>query len=208
MGTSVHRDIGIKMKVCIVVLFASLAMSMAMPQDPPPCGELPPPPPCKDQICPQGMDPKGCPLPDMCLPYKDGKDCAIHCPVKCATHEIKCSNGVDDMGCHHPAFCTSATAGNFALDGITECAAHCPANCGQDKMLCNGGPGPDGCAMPDFCIPNQGPKGKDDIPCPAYCPTKCAPEEMVCSNGVDPTSGCPMGNGCALIKDGCPTVDQ
>merc|ERR1711981_200075 len=178
MGTPVHRDIGIKMKVCIVVLFASLAMSNGQ-DPPPPCKELPPPPECKDQLCPGGMDDKGCPLADICLPFKDTTGCDVHCPVKCATNEIRCSNGADDQGCHLGNFCTSAKSGNFALDGETECAAHCPANC-----------------------------GKDEIPCPAYCPTKCAPEEMVCSNGVDPTSGCPMGSGCQLKKDGCPTVDQ
>jgi len=169
------------------------------------CNEFPPLE-CKEQTCYGGMDPKGCPMPDSCLPFKNG-GCAEHCPVNCAANEIMCSYGSDPTtDCHLGDFCHPAKSGNFALDGKTECAEHCPVNCGQDEMFCQGGQGADGCAMPDLCIPNKGPMGKDDIPCPANCPTVCGPEEIECSNGVDPTSGCPMGSGCQLIKDGCPTV--
>lgn len=141
----------------------------------------------EDMICPGGMDPEGCPMPDMCWPAigpmgEDGIECPSHCPVMCGMDQMMCPGIIDFAGCMGPETCQPM------MDAIG-CPLACPAPCGPEEMVCAGGMDMNGCPYPDMCIPFDGPMDFNGDPCPAFCPTVCAPGDMLCPGGVNET-GC------------------
>ena len=75
------------------------------------CPEPPPPVECAatDLVCPGGVDPEGCPMPDLCIPSSgvdnDGHPCAAHCPMECGDGLMMCPGEVDPNGCMMPDMC-------------------------------------------------------------------------------------------------------
>merc|ERR1711981_104517 len=98
----------------------------------------------KDMMCPGGMDPQGCAMPDSCHPGK-------FCPVNCDWEKEMMCPGTWDAKTGEQ---TSADTCIPMKSG--DCYNHCPMDCGKD-MMCPGGMDPKGCPMPDMCFP----AGKD-----------------------------------------------
>merc|ERR1712020_185538 len=98
----------------------------------------------KDMMCPGGMDPQGCAMPDSCHPGK-------FCPVNCdGEKEMMCAGKWNEDW-------TEQISGDYCIPMKSgDCYNHCPMDCGKD-MMCPGGMDPKGCPMPDMCFP----AGKD-----------------------------------------------
>ena len=58
----------------------------------------------EDMMCPGGVDPAGCPMPDLCMPMNDG-ECPSMCPVSCNAEEMLCPGPMDANGCMGPETC-------------------------------------------------------------------------------------------------------
>merc|ERR1712107_208554 len=202
------------MKV-FVTLIASLALAQGCPDhveiD---CG--------KDyMVCHGGMDPEGCPMPDLCMPA-DG-----FCPVFCGQDEMNCPGHWDmETGKQmSPETCQPMKSG--------DCYNACPIVCGKDETMCPGEMDSQGCMMPDFChfgdfCPTSCEEGQMMCPghwdfetgkqmgpdtcmpmsngdCPNYCPTNCGKDDQICVGGMGP-DGCPMPDYCMPMDIACPEV--
>ena len=70
-------------------------------------------------MCPGGMDPEGCPMPDLCWPSKgpmgwDGEtECPSNCPVMCSGEDMMCPGGMDSNGCMFPDTCQPMMGNNL-----------------------------------------------------------------------------------------------
>ena len=102
-----------------------------------------------EMMCPGGMDPEGCPMPDMCIPADGpmGYDtmCPNFCPATCGMDEMLCPGPIDSFGCMMPDTCMPMMNG--------DCPSVCPYTCPDDMMTCSGGMDSNGCMMPDYCVP-------------------------------------------------------
>ena len=58
----------------------------------------------EDMLCPGGVDPEGCTMPDLCMPMNDG-ECPSMCPVTCSAEEMLCPGPMDTNGCMGPETC-------------------------------------------------------------------------------------------------------
>merc|ERR1712002_204467 len=72
------------------------------PLDYPTCGDM-------EMVCPGGLDPAGCPMPDSCVPREiempDGHKCMGVCPVNCPSDMMFCPGSADERGCPMPDEC-------------------------------------------------------------------------------------------------------
>jgi len=101
----------------------------------------------KDMLCPGKMDPKGCKMPDTCVPGK-------FCPAECdGEKELMCPGKWNEDW-------TEQMSGDYCIPNKNgDCWNTCPMDCGKDT-ICPGGMDPKGCPMPDTCMPagNECPK--------------------------------------------------
>ena len=63
-------------------------------------------------MCPGGVNPDGCPMPETCMPMTFGHDgavCPAMCPVHCPPDHMWCDGGIDANGCKMPNTCVANT---------------------------------------------------------------------------------------------------
>ena len=89
------------MNAFITVTLLAAAVS-ACPEFPPmECGS-------EEMMCPGGVDPEGCQMPDLCMPgiwARDDVQCPSFCPIFCGPDEMMCLGVMDPEGCPMPDFC-------------------------------------------------------------------------------------------------------